>query len=138
MEDSVAPFERNLYGHPLAGLLVKRQFEQVLLSHGWETGPTWSVYVDEIKLAWKKQNIGPTWKIFMKDVDLGGPTTFLDHVLWSCFQIVSNQQGYCGELQRRVQIQDSFWRQGKYNVPELQGNIRQNQFLHGPMGRSRK
>ena len=26
----------NLYGHPLAGLLWERQFEKVLLEHGWE------------------------------------------------------------------------------------------------------
>ena len=30
-----------------------------------------SVYVDDIKLAGKKQNIDPTWKILMKDVELG-------------------------------------------------------------------
>ena len=27
MEDQVVPLERNLYGHPLAGLLWVRQFE---------------------------------------------------------------------------------------------------------------
>ena len=31
MEDRVVPLERNLYGHPLAGLLCERQFEKVLL-----------------------------------------------------------------------------------------------------------
>ena len=31
MEDPVVPLERNLYGHPLAGLLWERQFEKVLL-----------------------------------------------------------------------------------------------------------
>ena len=36
MEDPVVPLERNLYGHPLAGLLWERQFEKVLLQHGWE------------------------------------------------------------------------------------------------------
>ena len=34
MEDPVVPLERNLYGHPLAGLLWERQFEKVLLEHG--------------------------------------------------------------------------------------------------------
>ena len=28
--------ERNLYGHLLAGLLWERQFEKILLQHGWE------------------------------------------------------------------------------------------------------
>ena len=36
MEDPVVPLERNLYGHPMAGLLWERQFEKILLQHGWE------------------------------------------------------------------------------------------------------
>ena len=36
MEDPVVPLERNLYGHPLAGLLWERKFEKILLKHGWE------------------------------------------------------------------------------------------------------
>ena len=36
MEDPVVPLERNLYGHPLKGLLWERQFEKILLKHGWE------------------------------------------------------------------------------------------------------
>ena len=41
-----------------------------------------SVYVGDIKLAGKKQNINPTWKILMKDVDLGEPTSFLTMFIW--------------------------------------------------------
>ena len=79
MEDPVVPLERNLYGHPLAGLLWERQFEKVLLKHGWEKIPNWeclfvhrekglflSVYVDDIKLAGKKHNIDPMWKVLNK------------------------------------------------------------------------
>ena len=68
MEDPVAPLERNLYGHPLAGLLLERQFEKVLLKYGWEKVPSWecffvtrekgsflSVYVDDIKLVGKNK-----------------------------------------------------------------------------------
>ena len=36
MEDPVVPLERNLYGHPLAGLLWERQFEKIRLKYGWE------------------------------------------------------------------------------------------------------
>ena len=43
-------------------------------------GPFLSVDVDDFKLAGKTENIEPTWKILMKDVDLGGPTSFLDHM----------------------------------------------------------
>ena len=75
MEDPVVPRERNLYGHPLAGLLWERQFENILLKHGWEKIPNWeclfvhrekglflSVYVDDVKLAGKKQQIDPMWE----------------------------------------------------------------------------
>ena len=91
MEDPVVPLERNLYGHPLAGLLWERQFEKILLKHGWEKIPNWeglfvhrekglllSVYVDDMKLAGKKQNIDPMWKLLNQEVDLGEPTSFLD------------------------------------------------------------
>ena len=67
MEDSVVPLERNLYGHPLAGLFWERQFEKILLKHGCEKIPNWeslfvhrekglflSVYVDDIKIGWKE------------------------------------------------------------------------------------
>ena len=66
MEDPDDPLERNLYGHPLAGLLWERQFEKILLKYGWEKVSNWecffvhlSVYVDDIKMAGKKQNINP-------------------------------------------------------------------------------
>ena len=44
------------------------------------------MYVDDIELAGKKQNISPTKKIRMKDVDLREPTSFLDHVYVGCTQ----------------------------------------------------
>ena len=36
MEDQSFLLKRNLYGHPLAGLLWERQFEKILLKCGWE------------------------------------------------------------------------------------------------------
>ena len=99
LEDPVVPLERNLYGHPLAGLLWERQFEKILLQHGWEKVFSWeclfvhrqkglflSVCVDDIKLAGKKQNIDPMWKVLNKEVDLGEPTSFLDHIYLGCTQ----------------------------------------------------
>ena len=99
MEDPVVPLERTMYGHPLAGLLWERQFEKILLKHGWEKIPNWaclfvhrgkglflSVFVDDIKLAGKKQNLDPMWKVLNKEVDLGEPTSFLDHVNLGCTQ----------------------------------------------------
>ena len=89
--------KRNLYGHPLAGLLWEKQFEKFLLKYGWEKVSNFeclfvhrekglSVYVDDIKLAGKKQNIDPMWKVLNKEADLGEPTSFLDHVYLECTQ----------------------------------------------------
>ena len=99
MEDPVVPLERNLCGHPLAGLLWERQFEKIILKHCWEKVSNWecffvhrekglflSVYADDTKLAGKKQNIDPMWKLLNKEVDLGEPTSFLDHVYLGCTQ----------------------------------------------------
>ena len=121
----VVPLERNLYGHPLAGLLWEKQFEKILLKHGWEKIPNWeclfvhrekglffSVYVDDIKLAGKKHNLDPMWKVLNKEVDLGEPTSYLDHVYLGCTQrkceiskdIVDNYRNhvrianFCGEI----------------------------------------
>ena len=79
MEDLVDPLQRNLYGHRLAGMFWERQFEKILLKYGWEKVSNWeclfvhrekrvllSVYVDDIKLAGKKQCIDPMWKVLNK------------------------------------------------------------------------
>ena len=68
MEDPVVPLERNLYGHPVEGLLWEWQSETILLKCGWEKVSNWeclfghrekglflSVDVDDIKLAGRKQ-----------------------------------------------------------------------------------
>ena len=44
------------------------------------------MYVDDIKLAGKKQNLDPMWKVLNKEVDLGEPTSFLDHLYLGCTQ----------------------------------------------------
>ena len=44
MEDPVVPLERNLYGHPLAGLLCDRQFEKILLEYVWEKVSNWECF----------------------------------------------------------------------------------------------
>ena len=51
-----------------------------------EKGLFLSVHVDDIKLAGKKQNLDPMWKVLNKEVDLGEPTSFLDHVYLGCTQ----------------------------------------------------
>ena len=79
IEDPVVPLERNLYGHPFAGLLGERQFEKGSFELGLEKLPKWecmfahrtqglflSEYVDDIKMAGKDQNLAPMWKKLMK------------------------------------------------------------------------
>ena len=44
------------------------------------------MFVDDIKLAGKKQNLDPMWKLLNKEVDLGEPTSFLDLVNLRCTQ----------------------------------------------------
>ena len=43
-----------------------------------------SVYVDDIKMAGKKQNLARMWKKLMKNVDIEEPTSFLDRVYLGC------------------------------------------------------
>ena len=63
----------------------KVSYWECLFVH-FETGLFFSVYVDDIKLAGKKQNLDPMWKLFNKEVDVGEPTSFLDHVYFGCTQ----------------------------------------------------
>ena len=51
-----------------------------------EKGLFLSVYVDDIKLIGKKQNLDPMWKLLNKEVDLGEPTSFLNHENLGCTQ----------------------------------------------------
>ena len=77
----------------------KGNFEKILLNYGLEKVPNWeclcvhrhqrlflSVYVDDVKLARKSQNINPMWKVLNKKFDLGEPTSFLDHLYLGCTQ----------------------------------------------------
>ena len=104
LEDPVVLLERNLYGHPLAELMWARQFEEVWMELGWVKVPNWecffvhrkqvlisSVYVDDIKMAGKKQNMTPMWKKLMKHVDLDEPTSFLDHIFLDALNVNANR-----------------------------------------------
>ena len=44
------------------------------------------MYVDDIKLAGKKQNLDLMWKLLNKEIDLGESTSFFDHVYLGCTQ----------------------------------------------------
>ena len=70
-----------------------------------ERGLFLSVHVDDVKLGGKKQNLDPMWKVRNKEVDLGEPTSFLDHVYlgWRHRQCEISKR-YCGQLQNHVRI----------------------------------
>ena len=97
--DPVCPLERNLYGHPLAGLLWERHLEEALLKMKWEKLPGWeclyihreqklflSVYVDDFKMVGKLENIPKMWKTMRKEVDLEPETELSDNVYLGCNQ----------------------------------------------------
>ena len=112
MQDPVVPLDRNLYGHSLAGLLLDRLFEKILLKHGWEKIPNWeclfvhrekglflSVYVGNIT-NWLERNTilircgicitkGSIWEnnIFPGSCTLGMHS-----------KTMRNMQRYCGQL----------------------------------------
>ena len=87
IEDPVVPLERNFFGHPLAGLLWERNVEEVTVEQEWEKVPTWdclyvqkklglflSVYLEDIKMVGKKQQIVRTWKTLQKEIDFEDST----------------------------------------------------------------
>ena len=100
MEDPVVLLERNLYGHPLTGLLWERQFEKILLQHGLGEGfqlgmlirtPRKRIILVCVcgwqKIGWKEtKHLIRCGEYSIKKVDLGEPTSFFDHVFLGCTQ----------------------------------------------------
>ena len=132
MGDRVVPSERNLYGHPLAGLLWERKFEESsiwtrlgkvpnwdCLFVNWEEGLLLSVYVDDIKLAGKKQKHWPTVENtcersrFGRTNILHWPRLFGLHS-----KRMRNEQRYCGQLQKCLSPESLMERQKSYLVQE--------------------
>ena len=82
------------------------------------------MYVDDIKLAGKKQNMNPTWKILMKDADLGEPTSSHDHVYLGCTQ---------RECQISKDIADNYRSMFESRLSAGATEKFQKRYLHGPM-----
>ena len=82
-----------------------------------EKGLFLSVYVDDIKLAGKKQNIDPMWKVLNQEVDFRRTNIFP----WSCIhgmysKTMWNKQGYCWQLQNHVWIENFRRSNGKITM----------------------
>ena len=90
------------------------------------------MYVNDFKLARKTENIEPTWETLMEDVDLGEPTSFLDHENLGCTQYQISK-GHCGELQRYVRIQEFCWGKGKTTDQSFRETWWKKQYLLGLM-----
>ena len=96
MEDPVVPLERNLYGRPVLGNAIRESSIGTRLGKSSKLGmcmcfPRRKTILVCVrgryqKLDGKKQYIDPMWKVLMKEVDLGEPTSFLDHVYLGCTQ----------------------------------------------------
>ena len=50
IDDAMVPLERNLRGHPLAGLLWERRLQEVLFQEGWKKDPAGNVSIIADKL----------------------------------------------------------------------------------------
>ena len=73
----------------------------------------------------------PTWTIFMKDVDLGEPTSFLDHVYFGCTQECVKSAKILWQTTDKFDPRISAG--AKENCrPGLQGNLMQKQYFLGP------
>ena len=103
IDDPVVPLERNLYGHPFAGLLWETQFQEILLELGREV-PNWeclsvhrkqrlflSVNVDDMKMIGKKQNMAPMWKKLMENLILTKQLHFLITYIWDALNVNVNR-----------------------------------------------
>ena len=87
------------------------------------------MYVDDPKLAGKKQNIDPMWNVLNKEVDFGEPTSFLDHVYLGCTQRQCEISKNIGQLQNHVRIANFSGRNRKTSFHSLKIFV----FLHGLM-----
>ena len=93
-----------------------------------EKGLFLSVYVDDIKLAGKKQNIDPVWKVLNKEVDLGEPTSFLIMYTWMHSKTMWNKQRLLLAITEPC-LNRKFPREELKNFHALRIFV----FLHGPM-----
>ena len=90
------------------------------------------MYVDDFKLPGKKQNINPNWKVLMTDVDLGEPTSFLDHVSLGCTQRDCQLSKDIVDKYRSM-FESRISAGAKEKLPETRGSLMPKQYLHGLM-----
>ena len=92
-DDPYVPLRRNLYGHKLAALSWQKFAEWKITKFcGFEKLVDWeclylhrekklflSVYVDDLKMAGKKENLAPMWELLQKHLTLDPPSKMVDN-----------------------------------------------------------
>ena len=96
IDQPVCLLKLNLYGHPLAGLLWEKHCQKAIFRAGFERIPGWeclfvhrakglflSIYVDDFKMAGRKENIKPMWDLLSNKewgLDLETPVPVYENV----------------------------------------------------------
>ena len=102
----------------LTGPLWEKQFEKILLKHGWEKIPNWeclfvhrekglflSVYVDDIKIDWKGTKSWSDLETSQQRSRFGRTNIFPGSCILGLHSTTMwNEQRYCGQLQNHVRI----------------------------------
>ena len=149
MEDPVVPLEMNLYGHLLAGLLCERQFEKILLKHGWEKIPNWeSLFVHfEIilflicvcgwhKIGWKETKSWSDVETTQQRSRFGRTNIFPGScILGLHSKKMRTQRRYCGQLQNHVRIENFAGGADKLPFPQ---NVRIFSWSYDMVGHAKK
>ena len=99
IEDPVCPLLRNLYGHPMAGLLWDKGSQRLIQKAGFEKVLGWEslyvhkakqlflgVYVDDFHMAGNASHMDEMWKTLHKLIQLHKPVPFSNKYL-GCTQV---------------------------------------------------
>ena len=99
IENPVCPLQRNLYGHPLAGLIWEKHCQKSILAAGFQKVPGWeclfhhpekglylSVYVDDFRMAGKKEHMTAMWKKLRETLELEPEVDSVSNTYLGCNQ----------------------------------------------------
>ena len=81
----------------------------------------------------ERKNIDPMWAVLNKEVDLGEPTSFLDHVHWGCTQRECQISKDVVDIYKNMfESRISAGTMEKYQKQKPQENLTPKLSLHGP------
>ena len=101
IKDPVCKLKRNLYGHPIAGLIWEKHCQKAIFSCGFKRIPGWeclfvhfqkklflSVYVDDFRMAGLSSEIQSMWKLLGQALDLDPAVPSYENTYLGCNQHV--------------------------------------------------